>query len=83
MLNVKLVRRTAFPFRRPQRQCTKRFFLIFKHLPKSRPKRNDSPVLLRNAIKLADIVLGLVLIVTIPKLALRCLLGQQGAFYIC
>jgi hypothetical protein len=36
-----------------------------------------------NGIKLVEIVLRLVLLVTVLKIARRCLLEHQGAFYIC
>jgi hypothetical protein len=37
----------------------------------------------RKATKLAEIVKGLVILVMVLTLALQCLLGKQGAFYVC
>ena len=73
---------TAFPFRRLQRECTTRFFVISNIYTNNAPKGNGGPVLLRNAIKIAEIILGLILLVTVLNLVLQCLLGQQGGFFV-
>jgi hypothetical protein len=73
----------SIPFQTPSASVYDTFLTDLQTFTQITPQKEMVVQFLRNGIKLAEIVLRLVLLVTVLKLALRFLLGQQGAFYIC